>query len=540
MTMYQKTITEVFEKACDRYHHRTAFTCLRHSITYGEVDDLSRDLAAYLQNHTNLQPGDRVAIQLPNILQYPVILFAAIRAGYIVVNINPLYTPREIEHQLNDSGAKVLFVFANVAHAAATIIDGTMVEEVIVTDIADFHPKVKRLFINNLVRHVKHMVPAYHFANAKGLRDVIEVGHDQQFSAPDIDYENTAVLQYTGGTTGVAKGAMLSHRNLVTNMMQVNEHMQGGFRECEDVLIAPLPLYHIYAFTMHCMCSFNLGNQSVLIPNPRDIPAFVRELRSAPFNIFIGLNTLFNALCHNEDFKQLDFSELRLTTSGGMALTHTTAQLWRDTTGCDICEGYGLTETSPVVTINPYAAIRMGTIGIPVPGTEVKVIDAQGQCLPAGEVGELCVRGPQVMQGYWQRPKDTENSIDAEGWFRTGDIASIDDDGYLRIVDRKKDMIIVSGFNVYPNEVEDVVAAIPGVLECAVVGVEDSLTGEAVKLFVVADPSSTATVTATSIKNHCCEHLTGYKKPKYIIFKESLPKSTVGKVLRKELRDESQ
>ncbi|WP_231757053.1 AMP-binding protein [Microbulbifer elongatus] len=531
----ERSILDVFTSATAKYAERPAFTCLGQTLTIGDIDRLSAQFASYLQNHTNLKPGDCVAVQLPNVLQYPVAVFGALRAGMVVVNTNPLYTQREIKHQLNDSGAKALVVLANIADTAAAVIGETSVEQVIVSEIADLHPPLKRVLINTVAKHIKKMVPDFHFENQVNFRDAMSAGAKQPHQDVQRTADDIAVLQYTGGTTGVAKGAMLTNRNLVANMEQVREALGDSMKEGEEIYIAPLPLYHIYAFTIHCMALFATGNHSILIPNPRDIPAFVKTLKGVRFTGFVGLNTLFNGLMRNPDFANLDFSKLHTTASGGMALTRDTAKRWEEMTGCVVTEGYGMTETSPVVSFNPAEAVQLGTVGKAVPNTEVKVIDENGNDLPNNTPGELCVRGPQVMKGYWERPEATAETIDSEGWLKTGDMAVIQDDGYIKIVDRKKDMIIVSGFNVYPNEIEDIVSAHPKVTEAAAVGIPDERTGETVKLFVVKADNS---LTEEEIVAYCRENMTAYKVPKNIEFREDLPKTNVGKILRRELRDE--
>ena len=531
----ERSILDVFTSATAKYSERPAFTCLGQTLTVGDIDRLSAQFASYLQNHTNLKPGDCIAVQLPNVLQYPVAVFGALRAGMVVVNTNPLYTQREIKHQLNDSGAKALVVLANIADTAAAVIGETSVEQVIVSEIADLHPPLKRVLINTVAKHIKKMVPDFHFANQVDFRDAMSAGAKQPHQDVQRTPDDIAVLQYTGGTTGVAKGAMLTNRNLVANMEQVREALGDSMKEGEEIYIAPLPLYHIYAFTIHCMSLFATGNHSILIPNPRDIPAFVKTLKGLRFTGFVGLNTLFNGLMRNPDFANLDFSKLHTTASGGMALTRDTAKRWEEMTGCVVTEGYGMTETSPVVSFNPAEAVQLGTVGKAVPGTDVKVIDENGNELPNNTPGELCVRGPQVMKGYWERPEATADTIDSEGWLKTGDMAVIQDDGYIKIVDRKKDMIIVSGFNVYPNEIEDIVSAHPKVTEAAAVGIPDERTGEAVKLFVVKADDA---LTADEIVAYCRENMTAYKVPRNIEFREDLPKTNVGKILRRELRDE--
>ena len=529
-------ILAVLKESCQRFADKPAFSNLGKTLTYGEIYTLSGDFAAYLQKHTDLKPGDRIAVQLPNVLQYPVVVFGAMRAGLVVVNTNPLYTARELEHQFNDSGAKALICLANMAHLAEQVVPKTGVKTVIVTEVGDMLPTFKRLLVNAVIKHVKKMVPAYNLPKAVKLNDALAKGRGQSFSEANPNNGDVAVLQYTGGTTGVAKGAMLTHRNLVANMLQVKALMGANLDEGCEVLIAPLPLYHIYAFTFHCMAMMLIGGHNILLTNPRDLPAVVKDLAKYRFTGFVGLNTLFVALCNNEDFRKLDFSSLKLTVSGGMALQLATAERWKDVTGCAICEGFGMTETSPVATVNPFSAIQLGTIGIPVPSTLCKIVNDDGQELAIGEIGELCVKGPQVMKGYWQRQEATDEILDAEGWLKTGDIGLIQEDGYLRIVDRKKDMILVSGFNVYPNELEDVLATLPGVLQCAAIGIPDEKSGEAIKVFVVVKPGES--VTKEQVMEHMRANLTGYKVPKAVEFRDMLPTTNVGKILRRELRDE--
>lgn len=530
---YQRTIPDVFAQACQEFADSPVFSCMNRTLSFRELDKLTAQFAAYLQQHTALKPGDRIAIQLPNILQYPVAVFGAMRAGMVVVNTNPLYTPHEIKHQLNDSGAKALVVLANIAHNAASVIAETSVEQVIVTELADLHPLLKRVLINSAVKYVKKMVSEFSFPHQIYFNNALTLAREP-WQPVTIAPEDIAVLQYTGGTTGVAKGAMLTHRNLVANMAQVNEHMKCVFRKNQEFYIAPLPLYHIYSFTIHCTSALSLGNHSLLIPNPRDIKAFVAMLKNKPFTFFVGLNTLFNALLRNEEFRKLDFSHLHLTSSGGMALTAETAKQWTALTGSSLSEGYGLTETSPVVSINPAGHVQIGTVGLPVPDTECKVIDEEGNTLAVGEAGELCIRGPQVMKGYWNRPEATAEVLDADGWFKSGDMAVIAADGFIKIVDRKKDMINVSGFKVYPNEVEDVLASHPHIIEAAVIGVPDKEGSEIVKAFVVA---SHAELDVKQVRDFAKTKLTAYKVPHQVEFCVELPKTNVGKVLRRELRD---
>jgi long-chain acyl-CoA synthetase len=530
------SMVDVFNQAVTKYADRPAVSAVGVTLSYKDLDVQSRNFAAWLQNKTDLKPGDRIAVQMPNVCQYLVVTFGAMRAGLIVVNTNPLYTPREMEHQFNDSGAKALVVLANMAANAEKVLPNTSIEHVIVTEVADMHSTVKRTLMNTVVKHVKKMVPAYNLPQAHKLPAVLAAGAREKFTPVECKQDDIAVLQYTGGTTGVAKGAMLTHGNLVANLLQIRPMLEDNIIEGREVVIAPLPLYHIYSFTLNCGTLLEAGAHNVLIPNPRDINAFVKELQNYEFTAFLGLNTLFVALCNNEEFCKLDFSHLKLTASGGMALTSKAAKTWKQVTGCEICEGYGMTETSPVVSFNPRSAIQLGTIGLPLPGTLLKTVDDDNNETPFGERGELCVKGPQVMRGYWQRPDDTRKSMTDDGYLRTGDVAIIQEDGYIRIVDRKKDMIIVSGFNVFPNEVEDVISGHPDVLECAAVGIPDEKSGEAVKVYLVASKEG---VTAHELKEFCRERLTAYKVPRHFEFRTELPKTNVGKVLRRELRDEA-
>jgi len=531
-----QNIQAVLRQSCERFADKPAFSNLGKTLTYGELYKLSGDFAAYLQQNTDLQPGDRIAVQLPNLLQYPIVVFGAMRAGLIVVNTNPLYTAREMEHQFNDSGAKALVCLANMAHLAEEVLPKTGIRHVVITEVGDMLPTLKRMLVNAVVKHVKKMVPAYSLPGAIRFTDAMARGRDKAVQEASPQSDDVAVLQYTGGTTGVAKGAMLTHRNIIANMLQCRGLMGSELGLGCETMVAPLPLYHIYAFTFHCMTMMLIGAHNVLITNPRDLPAFIKDLGKYRFTGFVGLNTLFVALCNSEDFRKLDFSGLKATFSGGMALQLATAERWQAVTGCNICEGYGMTETAPVVSVNPFQNNQIGTIGIPMPSTRCKVIDDEGNDLPVGAIGELCVKGPQVMKGYWQRPEATAEVLDAEGWLKTGDIAIIQDDGYMRIVDRKKDMILVSGFNVYPNELEDVLATLPGVLQCAAIGVPDERAGEAIKLFVVTRPGES--LTKEQVMQHMHDNVTGYKRPKYVEFRESLPTTNVGKILRRELRDE--
>jgi len=528
-----RSLVDVFERACDRFASKPAYSSLNHTLTYSEVEALSRDFAAWLQNDSGLQRGDRVAIQLPNLLQYPVVAFGVLRAGMVIVNTNPLYTERELQHQLRDSEAKALVVLENFASNAEQIIADTNVEQVITTQVADLHPFAKRLIMNAVVKYIKKAVPAFGFRSSHTLRNVLRRGEDLELAPPFFANDDLAILQYTGGTTGVAKGAMLSHANLVGNMRQVKMHLPEVFAEGVHTYCAPLPLYHIYAFNLHLLCSMSSGNHSVLVPNPRDLASLVKVFNSYPVTGFMSLNTLYSALLNDAGFQHANLKELKYCSAGGMAMMADTARRWHERTGCEVLEGYGLTETSPVVAINPLGGVQEGSIGTALPDTEVKVVDDNGRTLPIGQAGELCVRGPQVMRGYWRRPNETAKVLSMDGWLSTGDIATIDADGYIRIVDRIKDMISVSGFKVFPNEVEDVASLHPGILECAAVGMPSESTGEMVKLVVVANNPD---LDEEAIRAFCREHLTAYKVPKVVEFMDELPKSNVGKVLRRKLR----
>ncbi|WP_144174621.1 long-chain-fatty-acid--CoA ligase FadD2 [Pseudomonas sp. Kh13] len=536
------SVVEVFERSCKRFADRPAFSNLGVTLTYAELERHSAAFAAWLQQHTDLKPGDRIAVQMPNVLQYPIAVFGALRAGLIVVNTNPLYTEREMRHQFKDSGARALVYLNMFGKRVQEVLPDTGIEYLIEARMGDLLPTAKGWLVNTVVDKLKKMVPAYQLPQAVSFKQVLRQGRELSHKPVPLSLGDIAVLQYTGGTTGLAKGAMLTHGNLVANMLQVlacfSQHGPDGqklIKDGQEVMIAPLPLYHIYAFTANCMCMMVTGNHNVLITNPRDIPGFIKELGKWRFSALLGLNTLFVALMDHPGFRQLDFSALKVTNSGGTALVKATAERWEALTGCRIVEGYGLTETSPVASTNPYGQLaRLGTVGIPVAGTAFKVIDDDGNELPLGERGELCIKGPQVMKGYWQQPEATAQALDAEGWFKTGDIAVIDPDGFTRIVDRKKDMIIVSGFNVYPNEIEDVVMGHPKVANCAAIGVPDERSGEAVKLFVVPREGG---LSVDELKAYCKANFTGYKVPKHIVLRESLPMTPVGKILRRELRD---
>ncbi|AEF55235.1 AMP-binding protein [Marinomonas posidonica] len=529
-------LTDVLALAVDKYSDLPAFTSVGRTITYRELNEKSDAFAAYLQNDTDLSPGDRIAIQLPNIIQYPIVLFGAMKAGLVVVNTNPLYTPKELEHQFNDAGVKALVLCANVASNVEKILAKTSIKHVIITEIADLHSPIKRVLVNSIVKYVKKMVPAYDIPSALSLNEVLAKGHGKPVSKVPVTPQHIAVLQYTGGTTGVAKGAMLTNANLIANMYQLGSRLESIVEERVETYIAPLPLYHIYAFLIHGLTLLQSGAHSVLIPNPRDLPGFVSELKKWKFTGFVGLNTLFVGLCNRDDFRALDFSNLKLTCSGGMPLTHAAADEWKRMTGCQVVEGYGLTETSPVVSFNPIGEERIGTIGLPVGETDIKIQGDNGEALPQGESGMLCVRGPQVMKGYWNREEATREVMTEDGFLITGDIAMQHEDGYLQIVDRAKDMIIVSGFNVYPTEVEDCISSHPAILESAAIGVPDDKTGEAVKAYVVMKAGESIDINALRV--FCKEHLAAYKVPKHIEVRTELPKTNVGKVLRRALREE--
>ena len=536
------SVVDVFERSCKKFADRPAFSNLGVTLTYAELERHSAAFAGYLQQHTDLKPGDRIAVQMPNVLQYPIAIFGALRAGLIVVNTNPLYTSREMRHQFKSAGIRALVYLNMFGKRVQEVVEDTEIDYLIEAKMGDLMPVAKGWITNLVVDKVKKLVPSYRLPQAIPFKSVLHKGAGHVIRPLQFRLDDIAVLQYTGGTTGLPKGAMLTHGNLVANMQQIrgclSQLAEDGLpllKEGQEVMVAPLPLYHIYAFTANCMCMMVTGNHNVLITNPRDIKGFIKELKNWRFTALLGLNTLFVALMDHPDFKTLDFSNLKLTNSGGTALVKATAERWEKLTGCRIVEGYGLTETSPVASTNPYGIhARLGTVGMPVPGSIMKVISDDGVELGLGERGELCVKGPQVMKGYWKNPQATAEVLDAEGWFKTGDIAVIDPDGFVRIVDRKKDLIIVSGFNVYPNEIEDIVMAHPKVANCAVIGVPDERTGEAVKLFVVPRAGG---VSVEELKAFCKDNFTGYKVPKQIVIRDSLPMTPVGKILRRELRD---
>ncbi|WP_426124039.1 long-chain fatty acid--CoA ligase [Pararhizobium sp. PWRC1-1] len=530
------SIGDLFAQSCKKYADRAAFTCMGKTLTFSNLDTQSKKIGAWLQS-TGLAKGDRVAVMMPNILQNPVIVFGILRAGYTVVNVNPLYTPRELEHQLKDSGAKAIFVLENFAHTVEQVAARTDLKHTVVATMGDLLG-LKGLIVNIVVRKVKKLVPAWSLPGHLSFKAVLAKGAGQTLKAVDVKPSDVAFLQYTGGTTGVSKGATLTHSNLLSNMAQMGLWLETAFldkkRPDRLVFLCALPLYHIFALTVNSLMGLSTGGENILIPNPRDIPAFVKEIAKYKVNIFPGLNTLFNALMNNAEFQKLDFSDLALTFGGGMAVQRPVAERWEKMTGSPIKEGYGLSETSPVATANRLDGSEFtGTIGLPLPSTDVEIRDEDGNTLPLGDIGEICIRGPQVMAGYWQRPDETAKAISDDGFFRSGDIGFMNAEGLVKIVDRKKDMILVSGFNVFPNEIEEVAMTLAGILECAAIGVPDEHSGEAVKLFVVKkDPN----LTEAEVKAHCAANLTNYKRPRFVEFRTELPKSNVGKILRKDLR----
>ncbi|APS30007.1 long-chain fatty acid--CoA ligase [Pectobacterium brasiliense] len=529
------SLIEMFESSVKRYADRPAFVNMGEVMTFRKLEERSRAFAAYLQNQLKLQKGDRVALMMPNLLQYPVALFGVLRAGLVVVNVNPLYTPRELEHQLKDSGASTIVIVSNFAHTLEKVVHNTAVKHVILTRMGDQLSTAKGTLVNFVVKYIKRLVPKYHLPDAISFRRVLQEGRRQQYIRPDIINTDLAFLQYTGGTTGVAKGAMLTHRNMLANLEQCKGAYGAILQEGNELVITALPLYHIFALTVNGLLFLELGGKNLLITNPRDIPAVVKELKQYPFTAITGVNTLFNALLNNKEFHELDFSTLRLAVGGGASVQQAVAERWEKLTGKHLLEGYGLTESSPLVAVNPYDLKHYsGSIGLPVSSTDVKIIDDDGNDAGPGESGELWVRGPQVMLGYWQQPAATDEVL-KDGWLATGDIVTSDDEGFLRVIDRKKDMILVSGFNVYPTEIEDVISRHPKVSESAVVGVDNEVSGEAVKAFVVRRDQS---LTKEELTTHCRRNLTGYKVPKEIEFCDDLPKSNVGKILRRELRGE--
>jgi long-chain acyl-CoA synthetase len=533
------SLVELVERSFSRYADKVAYISMGATITYAELDRLSRDFAAWLQGQ-GFKKGDRVALMMPNLLQYPICLFGALRAGCVVVNCNPLYTPRELEHQLKDAGAEAIVIVENFAATLEQVIGHTAIRKVVVTSIGELLGPIKGRLVDFAIRNVKKMVPAWKLPNAISCAEALAEGRNASFKPVTLVHDDIAFLQYTGGTTGVSKGAMLSHRNILSNVLQASAWIASAVRDSKDgkgaeLIVTALPLYHIFALTANCLTFLMVGASNLLIANPRDIPGFVKELKKYPFTVITGVNTLFNALLNNADFAKLDFSSLRFTLGGGMAVQQPVAERWQKVTGSPLTQAYGLTETSPAVTIDPLQIDHFnGSIGLPISSTELSIRDDAGNEVSVRQVGELCVRGPQVTSGYWQRPDETALVFHADGFLRTGDMGYVDEDGFVYLVDRKKDMILVSGFNVYPNEVEEVVAMLPGVMEVAAIGVRSEQTGEAVKLFVVRkDPA----LTPEAIIAHCREQLTGYKVPHLIEFRDDLPRTNVGKILRRALKE---
>ena len=534
-----RSLVHLLEEAFQKYADRNAYVCMDKFLTYAELDTYSRQLGAWLQSR-GLKKGARVALMMPNVLQYPVAIAAVLRAGYTVVNVNPLYTPRELEHQLNDSGSEAIIVLENFAHTLEQVLGKTAVKHIIVASMGEMLGGLKGMIVNFVVRNVKKMVPAYSLPNAMRFKQALALGSRMKLTPVELSINDAAFLQYTGGTTGVSKGATLSHRNVIANVLQ-SEAWSGAALDQNSkeqlIIVCALPLYHIFALTACAMWGTRVGALNILIPNPRDIPGLIKELGKYKFNLLPAVNTLYNALVNHPDFAKLDFSGLKIANGGGMAVQQAVNDKWLQATGVSIIEGYGLSETSPVATCNRADSTAFsGTIGLPIPSTEIAILDDDGKEVPLGQTGEIAIRGPQVMTGYWNRPDETAKVMTPDGYFKSGDVGIMDERGYVKIVDRKKDMILVSGFNVYPNEVEAVIAAHPGVLECACVGVPDEHSGEAVKVFVVRkDPNLTQAVLA----EYCKEQFTGYKRPKYIEFRDELPKTNVGKILRRALRDET-
>ena len=529
------SLVAIIDEAIARFPDRPAFENLGVRITFSELDRLAKEFTGYL-SRCELRKGDRIALMMPNVLQYPVALVGALRAGLVVVNVNPLYTPRELRHQLADSGARAIVVLENFGHVLEECIDDTGIERVVVTGLGDMLGFPKNVLVNFIVRRVKKLVPPFRIDAAMRWEDALSAGRGAAVDEVELAGEDLAFLQYTGGTTGVSKGAMLTHRNMVSSVLQADGFLRPFAREGEEVVITALPLYHIFALAVNGLLYMRFGALNVLVTNPRDMPGFVKILKGVRFTVITGVNTLFNGLLNTRGFDKLDFSPLRISVGGGMAVQSAVAERWKKTTGVALLEGYGLTETSPCACMNPlHFEDYTGTVGVPMPSTECRLVDDAGNPSPADTPGELCIRGPQVMRGYWNRPEETAAAIDEEGWFRSGDIAEMDGRGFFRIVDRKKDMILVSGFNVYPNEVEEVVAHHPEVQEVGAIGVPDELSGEAVKVVVVKRSPS---LTEESLRAYCEEHLTGYKRPRHIEFADDLPKTNVGKILRRELREQ--
>ncbi len=536
VSQYQN-INQLFNESCRKYGPQVAYKNMGSDLTFEELDEMSADFSSFLTHVIGLKKGDRMAIQMPNLLQYPVVLFGALRAGLIVVNVNPLYTSREMKFQFQDSGVKAIVILENFAHHLESVLPDTSIETVIITQVGDLLGWPKSMIFSSVAKYVKKMVPAYHLPNAYSFYEALDLGAGKKMQWENCQPDDIAFLQYTGGTTGVAKGAMLTHKNIISNMLQIAAWMRPQLEDGKEIVITPLPLYHIFSLTVNCLAFLYYGGTNVLITNPKDLSGFIKVLKKTPFTVLTGVNTLFNALLHHPDFSQINFKKVKISVAGGMALQKNVALEWKKQTGSLLVEGYGLTESSPVASCNPIDGHDLvGSIGMPLPSTVLRILDDQGQELPVGQSGELVIYGPQVMKGYWQQPKETAQVLRSDGGLRTGDIAVQDDKGFFKIVDRLKDMILVSGFNVYPNEIEDVVASHPKVLETAAIGVKENRSGEAVKIYVVKkDPS----LTPEELLSYCRENLVAYKVPKYVEFRTELPKTNVGKILRRALRTDA-
>ncbi len=530
-----ETLIDLVDETFIRYKKLPAFSCMGKELTFAEIDKMSASFGAYLQSR-GLETGDKIALMMPNLLQYPIALFGALRAGLVVVNTNPLYTPREMRHQFTDAGVKAIVIAENFAANLQEVIGDTAIKTVITTSIGELLGMFKGKMVDFVVRTVKRAVPKFELENTVSFKDAIKQGDKFKIKKHKGTREEVVLLQYTGGTTGLAKGAMLTNRNLVSNMQQIRATMMPFLSEAKEIALSPLPMYHIFAFTVNCLALMTIGSHTVLIPNPRDLSSITKEFNRYDITLMTGVNTLFNALINDTEFQKIDFQHLKVTVGGGMAVQRAVAEKWQQLTGCFLAEGYGMTESSPVITCNPIdGSGRLGTIGLPVPSTDLRIVDEQGNVLSYNQIGEIQAKGPQIMKGYYNRPEATAKIIDSEGWLRTGDIGKMNEDGFVQIVDRKKDMILVSGFNVYPNEIEDVLAGHPKVLEVAAIGVPDEKSGEAVKVFIVKKDKS---LSVEEVKIFCKQNFTGYKNPKHIEFRKELPKSNVGKILRRELREE--
>lgn len=530
------SIMDVFRTSIGKFKNNVAYKNMGSAITFSELDELTDQFSAFLQKQ-GLQKGDCIALQMPNLLQFPVALFGALKAGLTIVNTNPLYTPREMKYQFQDAGVKAIVILANFGQHLESILPDTQIKTVVVTEVGDLLGWPKSLLVNLVIKHIKKMVPKFKLDGAFSFNEALDIGSASKFTPIESTHDDVAFLQYTGGTTGVSKGAMLTHGNIISNMLQVKEWISQDLVDGEEIIVTALPLYHIFSLTVNCLCFLKMGGTNLLITNPKDIPGFIKTLKKEKFTLFSGVNTLFNALANHQDFQQINFHHLKFSVAGGMALQQAVAENWTKKTGTPVIEGFGLTETSPVVCVNPIKNNKVGTIGLPLPSTEIKIIDDEGKELSFNEPGEICIRGPQVMKGYWQKPDETSLVLSNDGWLKTGDIGQISEEGFVKIVDRKKDMILVSGFNVFPNEVEDVVIRHPSVLEVAAIGVPDDKSNEVVKVFIVKQPGHD--INETEIQDFCRKELVNYKVPKYVEFRSELPKTNVGKILRRALREGS-